>query len=560
MIVVGALLGVASNGVRPVDGGVAVWRDGIFEFGLAEERATREKYAGGFRASLSVALRQLDLSLGDVDAFAFSSYGEPYTEMTGHILEQAPELEPYADRVHIAGRHHDAHAVGAASLSPWLNSLVVVLDNEGLILGAQTDGIVERNPMERASYYVASADSVDLITRDLFGRRDVSIGEAYRRFTYYCGFPSHQFAGKTMALASYGMPNAFGDVDLFSGGRSPLTVNLDQGYTSPSESVVNFFSSQGMVVAPPRDPGGPFERDHFDAAAFVQWQMEKAVTARVRYLLEATGQQTLCLTGGVAYNCKLVGHLEKELGVPVFVPPSPGDQGLAIGAVLSYLYPHGRGIPGCKAEARIGGIHPCEQSDVTTFADTVNAQALFDLSRIDVSNLVVNSLRRGSIVAIVEGRSEFGRRALGARSLLALPGTAAVERLRDLKRREWFRPFGVSVLGSTASQIFIDGAPDRFMLRTREVSAGDWAFSSIIHVDGTLRAQWVEDEDPSILGLSLKILKQLGMEGLVVNTSFNLDGEPIVERDHEALEHFAKYSEIETLVLTNSGCVLTRRP
>ncbi|MFG6475749.1 carbamoyltransferase C-terminal domain-containing protein [Microbacterium sp. P06] len=547
----------AANGVRPVDGGVAIWRDGEFVFGLAEERATRRKYDGGFRGSLAVGLDQLGISYNQVDAYSFVSYGEAHSAQIDHILLQAPELRAFADRVHVAGSHHYAHAIGAAALSPWEDTLVAVLDNEGLILGRQFESQVELNAMERVSFYAASSHSVDLVTRDLFGRTDVSLGEAYRRFTYYCGFPSHQFAGKTMALAAYGDPYAFGELEIFPGRQGPLAVDMAGGYSTPAESVVDFFSRHGVTVSAPRGPGDPITKDHLNAAAFIQHQLEAAVTARLRELLEATGLRTLCVTGGVAYNCKLIGHLERELSVPVFVPPSPGDQGLGVGAALSYLPQKDRRGSRTSAEARLGGIHPISRTEAESGASSARStvtRATRPQSQVDSA---VQSLIAGSIIAIVDGKSEFGRRALGARSFIALPQQRPMQRLRAIKRREWFRPFGVSVLGSMAMEVFDGAMPDRFMLRTAKVAAME-AVEGLVHRDGTLRAQWVDESEETLLALILRALLAEGLPAILVNTSLNLDSEPIVETDSQALDLFCRYTEIDKLILTNSGYVFSR--
>lgn len=556
MIVVGALVEVAGNGVDPVDGGVAIWCDGDFVFGIPEERVTRKKYAGGFRCSLRYGLNQIGIDYVDVDAFVFVSYGEPFSARVEHIVSQAPELAPFADRIYLTSSHHEAHALSAARLSPWDNSLVVVLDNEGLIIGPQLAKVVVSNPMERASYYLASADSLDLLTRDLYGRNDVSLGEAYRRFSYYCGFPSHQLAGKTMALASYGDAKVFGSLRVFSSDGGAITVDLRGRYDQPAQSVIDFFARNGVTVTPAREPSDPIGEDHLNAAAFVQAQLEDVVTARVKALLDVTGQQTVCFSGGVAYNCRLIARLEEALGVPVFVPPSPGDQGLGIGAIISYLETNriasGRYVP----TARLGGVEVCLPEEVRAAAAAVGADAKVTDSDGLVS-LIVERLIAGGIVAVVEGKSEHGRRALGARSLLSLPIEAAAERLRLLKRREWFRPFGASVLRSVAREAFGPVAPDAFMLRAPKVNHRE-QFGMLPHIDGTLRAQVIDDDDMTLVAKILRALVGLGLPGVVVNTSFNLDGEPLVETEIQGLSVFVDQDQIDGLALADSGFYLAR--
>lgn len=558
MIVVGALVETAGNGVDPVDGGVAIWHDGEFVFGSAEERTTRKKYSGGFRRSLRFGLDQLGLDYGDVDAFSFVSYGESFSTRIDHIVRQAPELAPCADRIHCISSHHEAHALGAARLSPWDDSLVAVLDNEGLILGSQRSQDVFSHPMERVSYYLASASSLDLLCRDLFGRRDVSLGEAFRRFSYYCGFPSHQLAGKTMALAPYGDAKAFGNLELFSSGGSAIGVDLSGPYDQPAASVVDYFRRNGFDVAPPRAPDDLFSEDHLNAAAFVQDQLEAVMASRLAALLDASGQDRICLTGGVAYNCRLVAHLEDTLGVPVFVPPSPGDQGIGIGAAISFLEKNriasGRYMP----NARIGGVEACAPDKLHAAALAVGATVTKSNDRAELARSVVECLVQEGIVALVDGRSEFGRRALGARSLLSLPQEGPAKRLRLLKRREWFRPFGTSMLRSVADRAFGGDFGDAFMLRAHKVVQAE-ELGMLPHVDGSLRAQVVDEDDDTLIALILNALVGCGRPGVVINTSLNLDGEPLVETEDQGLRLFVEHEQIDGLALAGSGFYISRR-
>ncbi len=557
MIVVGALVEIAGNGVDPVDGGVAIWRDGDFVYGCAEERITRKKYSGGFRRSLRFGLDQLGLNYGDIDAYSFVSYGEPFNTRVEHIARQAPELAPFADRIHFTSSHHEAHALGAARLSPWDESLVVVLDNEGLILGPQLSEVTVFNSMERASYYLASAGSLDLLSRDLFGRHDTSLGEAYRRFSYYCGFPSHQLAGKTMALAPYGNARAFGSLQVFASDGSSIKVDLNGRYDRPAEAVVDFFKRNGFDVAPPRGADDPFSDDHLNAAAFVQEQLEIVAANRISALLDATGQERICLSGGVAYNCRLVAHLEEVLGVPVFVPPSPGDQGLGVGAAISYLERSGIARGRYPPIARLGGVVRCSSEEVRVAANSVGAELTETNGNAELARLIVECLIAGGIVAIVEGKSEFGRRALGARSLLSLPQETPAERLRQLKRREWFRPFGASMLRSAADRAFGNDIADAFMLRAPKAIFKE-ELGNLLHIDGTLRAQVVDDDNGTLIASVLRTLVDFGKPGVVINTSFNLDGEPLVETEAEGIALFVNHDQIDGLALANSGFYLAR--
>ena len=555
MIVVGALVEFAGNGVNPVDGGVAIWIDGEFVFGAAEERFTRKKYAGGFRFALRSGLEYLGISYSDVDVFSFVSYGEPFSHQVDHILRSAPEFIPFSKKIHVVAKHHEAHALCAARLSPFDTSLVAVLDNEGQIIGPQLAQEVFHNSMERASFFLATENSIDLLTRGLFGKNDISLGEAYRRFSYYCGFPSHQFAGKTMALAPYGNAHAFGQLRLFSACQDAFKVYLSGPYDKPAKSVVDFFKRNGILVSPARKPDGKFEDDHLNAAAFVQAQLEEKVTTRLRSLLSVTGQTALCLAGGVAYNCHLIAHLEQTLAVPVFVPPSPGDQGLGIGAIISYLektgVAYGRYVP----NARLGGIKKCNSGNARSLAKKMGTKLRSQLDLAEMTSSVVEALCSGAIVAIVDGKSEYGRRALGARSLLSLPVKGPAERLRTLKNREWFRPFGATMLRSLGEIVYGENLADSFMMRAPQVQNSE-LLGILPHIDGTLRAQIVDNGDGTLIGRILHGLVERGLPSVVLNTSFNLDGDPLVETEEQAIDLFVQHDQIDVLALADSALLL----
>jgi len=548
MLIVGALVELAANGVDPVDGGVAIWRDGEFIFCMAEERATRQKYAGGFRHALMRGLDQFDLRLDDVDAFSFVSYGEPVPQGLDHLQRQIPGGKDR--KVHLCRSHHRAHALQVARLANKPPGLIAVFDNEGMILGPQRTARVFDNAMERSTYYLATESSVDVLTRDQYGQDSISLGEAYRRFSYYCGFPSHQQAGKTMALAAVGNRKAFHDLRLIYGGAEELRVDLCGDPDEPSASVVDFFTRHGVDVGPPRRHGEPIERIHADVAAFVQSELERAVAARLRHLVERTGATSIGLAGGVAYNCRLVAALEADLGLPITVPPSPGDQGLAMGAVLDYLEVVEGIAMQHPAKARLGGLY------VPGLPNGPGVRAR-SIQRSELADEIADVLLGGGIVALIDGRSECGRRALGARSLLCLPDPEPMERLRVAKNREPFRPFGASVLASAVADVYIDRGPDPFMLRAPLVRP-DGPAAPIAHVDGTLRAQLVPDDDDSTLGGVLRTLVGRRRPGLVVNTSMNLAGQPIVETPEEGMQLFRECEAIDLLVLADGPFVVSR--
>jgi len=555
VIIVGALVEWTATGVDPVDGGVAIWQDGAFRFAMAEERATRIKYAGGFRSSLSRGLAAINAKIADVDRFCFASYAEPRAIDSGHIVRQAPELLPLQDRITIAPSHHELHALYGFRHSPFNNALIAVLDNEGMVLGPQLDPKPFSNAMERCSYFIGGPNGIDLLTRDLYSRSDVSLGEAFRRFNYYCGFPSHQHSGKTMALAAYGNPERFKGLSLFCqvGGR--VRVDLDGSIEPPGRSVEMFFERSGVKVAPSREPEGEMHQDHLDGAAFVQLEVEKFLLTRLASILSETGMRALVLCGGVAYNCRMVGLIERELGVPVFVPPSPGDQGICIGAVQAWLEMIGyrqHVVPTSYLGGEPGTADVLNGHPIPAGIERISLL-------IDAGMHVAKYLDRGHVVALVEGASEFGRRALGHRSLLAVPDKPLLDRLRRIKQREWFRPFGISLLASMATRCFGNQSPDPYMLRATLLRPGTSEdLETVAHADRTIRAQQIDDSDPGLLAATLRELARLGRAPALVNTSLNRAGEPLVETFAEAFDLFLGVSDIDVLVHADAKVAYVR--
>lgn len=553
VIVAGALAEWTATGVDPVDGGVALWKDGAFRFVLPEERATRRKYAGGFREALSRGLHYLGLTVADLDGLSFASYGETRPIGVDHIIAHAPELAPLRDRITICPSHHELHALYGFRHSPFQNSLIAVFDNEGMIIGPQQSEAPFSNPMERCSYYVGGANGVDLLTRDFYGKDDISLGEMFRRFNYYCGFPSHQYSGKTMALAGYGDPKRFSSISTVRSLGGVAHIDLEACTEDPALSVAAFFEKHGVAVAPPRVPEQTFHQDHLDVAAFAQVELERFAIQRLAELLSATRMRSLVLVGGVAYNCRLVGLLERELGIPVFVPPSPGDQGICIGAAHAWLEVRGF-REHVKASSYFGGT-PGSLSQIC-------APASLYLRRVELGDqpqrFLAKLLIEGRVVALVEGPSECGRRALGHRSLLAYPTEATMLKLRQVKAREWYRPFGISLLSSLSSKCF-DQQPDPFMLRATLLKPGTSpVLEQVMHVDRSIRAQLISESETSTLAETLRELERRGCEPVVINTSLNRAGEPLIETADEAFALFADAPGIDALVLGDERLALVR--
>jgi carbamoyltransferase len=316
---------------------------------------------------------------------------------------------------------------------------------------------------------------------------------------------------KVMALASYGTPT---HLDLF---REKVRVRDDGGFeVDPVD-----FASLDVRDA--------------DLAASVQKRLEEVILDLSQWLRDNTGKRSLALAGGVALNCVANARLVRSgLWEQVWVQPAAGDAGTALGAALHLTAGHG-----VKPEPMPGADLGRGFTDEELRAELERARIPYTRSA-NIAEEAAAMLADNGIVAWFQGRSEYGPRALGHRSLLAHPGHAAnTERLNDVKGREQFRPIAPMVLHDRAEQIFDGQLPSPYMLFVHEVRGG-WRerIPAVVHVDGTARAQTVCPEtDPLTAELLRAFEKRTGLP-VLVNTSLNTAGRPMVDSPADALELF----------------------
>lgn len=423
---------------------------------------------------------------------------------------RAPEflrtLLPGLDRarvVHVA--HHVAHAASAWGPSPFRSCAVMVLDGRG----------------ERASYLAG-------VARDdrFHPLADVelphSLGLRYEELTEHLGFRRSSDEYKVMALASYGRPRWIADL------RRSMRATGDGGFvTDPVDW--SAFAPPGTGTGDRVDPAAA------DLAASVQTRLEEVVLDLAAHLQDRTGERSLALAGGVALNCVANRRLWDEGPFDdVWVQPAAGDAGTALGAAVAVAASRFGDAPRPMRTAALGP----RWSDADIEADLRRAGVPFERPP-DVAGPVAQVLAEDGIVAWFQGRSEFGPRALGHRSLLAHPGHLHnLERLNDVKGREQFRPVAPMVLLEEAKDVFEDGPlPSPYMLFTHRVRR-DWRdrVPAVVHVDGSARPQTVDPAAEPAVHRMLEAFRDRTGLPLVVNTSLNTAGRPIVESPREALE------------------------
>jgi carbamoyltransferase len=426
-------------------------------------------------------------------------YAEQAPQFLAHAL---PGLDPATVRF-VA--HHVAHAASAGLAAPQRNNSVLVLDGRGEahshLAGRYVDGHLE----------VLAGQSLPH-----------SLGLMYEELTDHLGFLRSSDEFKVMAMASYGKPRFIADL------AELIRATDDGGFRTEKIDFAEF--------APRLGPGDEWTEAHADLAASVQQRLEEVLIDLARWVHEQTGDTTLTMAGGTALNCVANTRILAESPFEqVWVQPAAGDAGTALGAALHVARQLGedtRPMPG----AALGRGWSDEE------IEKVLTAAAIDYERPDdVAEAVAEVLADNGIVAWFQGRSEYGPRALGHRSLLAHPGFEAnLERMNDVKGREQFRPVAPMVLLERAPEIFSRGPiPSPYMLFVHDV-APEWRdrIPTVTHVDATARIQTIDQESQPLVHRMIAAFERRTGVPVVVNTSLNTAGRPMVDDPRDALECF----------------------
>jgi carbamoyltransferase len=343
----------------------------------------------------------------------------------------------------------------------------------------------------------------------------------YEEVTEHLGFLRSNDEYKVMALASYGRPAFLPEL------RELVRATADGGF------VVEPIEWGAFAKALPK--GGQWQPEHADLAASVQRRLEEVVLDLARWLHAQTGDRVLTMAGGVALNCVANSRLLEEGPFEqMWVQPAAGDSGTALGGALHLAHAMGDRVrPMAGADLGRG----FDEAEIESWL--VTAQVAYERPA-DIAEAVAEELAADAIVAWFQGRSEYGPRALGHRSLLAHPGHARnLERLNDVKGREQFRPVAPMVLASRASEVFDGPVPSPYMLFTQQVRP-DWLarIPAVVHVDGSARIQTVDPADEPLVARMLAAFERRTGLPVVVNTSLNTAGRPMVDDPRDALECF----------------------
>jgi carbamoyltransferase len=416
--------------------------------------------------------------------------------------------------------HHVAHAASATFASGLDPCSVLVLDGRG----------------ERASHLAGRSVGGEL---EVLATQELphSLGLLYEELTAHLGFRRSSDEYKVMALASYGKPSFLPRLRelVRSDGAGFAVGDVDLG-----------------AFAPPLTAGSDFAAEHAALAASVQRRLEEVLLELAGWLHERTGDRDLAMAGGVALNCVANSRLWREGPFErVWVQPASGDAGTALGAAVHVAHALGDRVQPMRTAA-LG-----REWDDEALAGRLRVAGVRFERPADVADATAEVLAADGVVAWFQGRSEYGPRALGHRSLLADPRRSEnLEKLNDIKGREQFRPVAPMVLAERAAEIFDGPLPSPFMLFTHAVRDG-WRerIPAVVHVDGTARIQTVDPREEPLVARLLERFEARTSVPVVVNTSLNTAGRPMVDDPRDALECFGS-SPVDALAI---GPYLVRR-
>lgn len=534
-------------------------RDGAIAFGIAKERITREKHAMGFyKEVIDYCLDAEGIALDDVELVVSNCYILPVPEMEERLVYQdMPGFLPDFERADAARHplyraktgktatisHHLAHAYSAFAPCPFEHGAVMIVDG----VGSYRSDVMEPFPeadaasplaRESESYYTFSGSRLECIKKvwmepdrgflsDEFTNMP-GLGALYSRASTYI-FGDWNKCGELMGLAPYGRRDQI----------RPLMEISDNRLQVPRWTAA---FNQPYVADSGKWDTSPSMRHWEDFAWRVQDDTEKVLLARARWLRETTGARNLVIAGGVALNCVANGRIAREAGFDnVWIQPAAGDDGIAIGcAFYGHLAVQNNPRNFTMTHSYIGKSYP--ETDVEAAAQKFLVRIQTSAARsasicADTAKLLADQ----KVIGWFQGGSEFGPRALGNRSIIADPRRAEMKDILNsrVKHRQPFRPFAPIVLAERADEIFEGKGDSPFMLMAKSVNPA-WRdrIPAIVHVDGTARVQTVSEATNPVLYRLLREFDALTGVPVLLNTSFNVKGEPIVETPRDAMACF----------------------
>ncbi len=572
------------------DSAACLVKDGEIVAAAQEERFSRNKHDPRFpRNAIRYCVEEAGIQATDLDFVAF--YDKPFLTFERLLLSYltvAPrglrswlEAMPLwlGQKLHLPKvvknetgyegpvlftEHHEAHAASAFYPSPFDEAAILTVDGVG----------------EWATASYGSGRGSEITLRKELHFPD-SLGLLYSAFTYFTGFKVNSGEYKLMGLAPYGVPR-YKDlilseiVDLKQDGSLRLNLSFFDFLGGLRMTNRRF---ERLFQGPPRKPETPITQREMDIAASIQAVTEEAMMRMANHVHRETGQKNLCLAGGVTLNCVANGRILREGPFEnIWIQPAAGDAGGALGAALSVWHRYlgkQRGKRDGKDRQRGSFLGPAFSDEEVKAFLRKNGYPYHALERSNRARIIAEQIAEGKIVGYMAGRMEFGPRALGARSILGDPRREDTQSVMNLKikYRESFRPFAPSVLEERISDYFELDRPSPYMLLVAHVRedrrlpqpAGDGLtllerlkvkrsdLPAITHLDYSARLQSVSREQkPDYHEVISEFEKRTGC-AVIVNTSFNVRGEPIVCSPEDAYRCFMR-TEMDVLVMED--CLL----
>ena len=575
------------------DAAAALLRDGQLVAAAEEERFSRVKHDSGFpKASIQFCLETAGISSQDLDYVVF--FEKPFRKFDRilmSVLQTYPRswkvfresmLTWIIDKLWVAStieselgvdkdkvlfcEHHLSHAASAFLCSPFDEAAILTVDGVG--------------EWVTGTWGVGRGSQISLTGQTEFPH---SVGLLYSAFTAFLGFEVNEGEYKVMGMAPYGQPRYVDKVWKLVHQNSDGSFALDMDYFSFHQSTENTFNGRFVeLFGEPRpskmlfytkqsgfptyfgEPPGDYERVceknqyYADIASSIQRVTEELVLGMARSVQRQTGLKKLCIAGGVGLNSVANSRILRETPFEeIFIQPAAGDGGGALGAAL-WAYNSLLGKPRSFRMEHAYWGKSYGDDEIRTFLNEQNIPHLYFNDDNKLLDATVERLRNGKVIGWYQGRFEWGPRALGHRSIIADPGNPLMKDIVNtkIKFREPYRPFAPSVLAEQAENYFdlpnaASHYPARYMLYVVPVKPEKrTALPAITHVDGTGRLQTVfREQSPRYYSLIERFGQATGLP-VVLNTSFNLKGEPIVTTPANAFHTYSS-SEMDTLVLGN---------
>jgi len=567
------------------DSAACLVRDGVILAAAQEERFTRKKHDPRFpNNAIKYCLEEAGITSKNLDHVVF--YDKPFLTferlLMGYLTVAPKGLRSWlkamplwlGQKLHIPKviqreigyggdvlftEHHEAHSASAFYPSPFKEAAILTIDGVG--------------EWATGSYGIGKGKDITLLKELHFPD---SLGLLYSAFTYFTGFKVNFGEYKLMGLAPYGKPR-YKDliltelVDVKKDGSLRLNLTYFDflgGLRMTNKRFAKLFGG------PPRKPETQITNREMDIAASIQAVTEEIVLRMVHHVFEETKQKYLCLAGGVALNCVANGRILREGPFEnIWIQPAAGDAGGSLGAALSvwYRYLNNERTIRAGQDSQMGSyLGPSFSNDAVEMFLERNRYPYHKLNSGNRAHMIAQEIAAGNVVGYLAGRMEFGPRALGARSILGDPRSEEMQSLMNLKikYRESFRPFAPTVLEDKVSEYFEMDRPSPYMLLVATVKRerclpqssqdGDGILDrlkikrsdipAVTHLDYSARIQTVNHEDkPDYYELISEFEKITGCAA-IVNTSFNVRGEPIVCTPEEAYRCFMR-TEMDILVI-----------